>query len=215
MEAATHPERGTGRLDDVLFDIRRHPVKPPRGLGLDLGELGRAFHLGPGEEVELDLRLGPRRPGGEPDARGVGVEDEQVARGLGQGAAGLPGRPGRGSRGSGSRRPRSRLSPPIVRGGSVRKAAISVWILLDPLAALVRLVDQPLAVVADVDVEVVEVFQDGLLAVLDRGRQLGEEERGDGGVLVADVRPLQVAVRLLEAEQEPGGPPRRSAGRST
>ena len=37
------------------------------------------------------------------------------------------------------------------------------------------------------------------------GGQLGEQERGDGGVLVADVGPLQVAVRLLEGEQEPGG----------
>ena len=88
--------------------------------------------------------------------------------------------------------------------------------LVGPLAPLHRLVDQPLAVVADVDVEVVEVFQDGLLAVLDRRGQLGEEQGGDGGVLVADVGPLQVAVRLLEAEQEARrARPRRSAGRST
>ena len=43
-----------------------------------------------------------------------------------------------------------------------------------------------------------------LLAVLDGRRQLGEEERGHGGVLVAGVGALQVAVRFLEAEEEPG-----------
>ena len=69
--------------------------------------------------------------------------------------------------------------------------------------------------VADVDVEVVEVFEDGLLAVLDGGRQLGEEQGAHGGVLVAGMISLQVSVRFLEGEQETGGPPGRSDGRST
>ena len=62
------PGARMGRLRDVFFDILRHLVKSPRGLGLGLGELGGPLHLGPGEEVELDLRLGARGPGREPDA---------------------------------------------------------------------------------------------------------------------------------------------------
>ena len=76
--------------------------------------------------------------------------------------------------------------------------------LVEPLAALVGLVDQVFAVMANVDVEVVEVFHDRLLAVLHGRRQLGEEEGGHGGVLVAGMGALQVPMRFLEAEEKTG-----------
>ena len=66
----------------------------------------RAVHVGAGEEVELDLRLGPRGPRGEAAARPVGVEDEQVARGLGQGTRWARIGSRAGPRAAGSRRPR-------------------------------------------------------------------------------------------------------------
>ena len=106
--------------------------------------------------------------------------------------------------------------PADSRGGRLRNASISVLDLREALAALVGLVDQPLAVVADVDVEVVEVFEDGLLAVLDGGGQLGEEQSGDGGVLVADVRALSGS--RATPRRRTGSwraPPPRSGGRST
>ena len=91
---------------NVLFDIARHLVKSAGGLGLGLGEVGGPFHLGPGKQIELDLRFGTRGASREPDAGERRVEDQQVSRRLGQGAGWLDLRPGRGSRGSGSRTPR-------------------------------------------------------------------------------------------------------------
>ena len=85
-----------------------------------------------------------------------------------------------------------------------------------PFASFEHLVDEPVAMMADVDEEVVEVFEDGLLPVLDGGGQLGEEQGADGGVLVAGMRPFQVSVRFLEGEQEAmRARPRRSVCRST
>src|SRR5208337_1446814 len=71
----------------VIFDIPPHLVKPPCGLGLGLRELRRSFHLGPSKEIKLDLRLGSRGAGGESNARQIGVKDQEVAGGLGQGAS--------------------------------------------------------------------------------------------------------------------------------
>ena len=87
-----------------------------------------------------------------------------------------------------------------------RNAAISWLILANPSRPSRTLLIEPVAVMADVDEEVVEVFEDGLLPVLDGGGQLGEEQGGHGRVLVACVRSFQVSVRLLEREQEAMGP---------
>ena len=59
---------------------------------------------------------------------------------------------------------------------------------------------------AHVDVEIVEILEHSLVAVLDRRGQLGEEQGGNGGVLVSSVGAFQVTVRFLESEQEPSGP---------
>ncbi len=74
------------------------------------------------------------------------------------------------------------------------------------LTSLQDFVDELVAVVADVDEEVVQVFEDGLLAILDGGGQLGEEQGSHGGVLVAGVGSFEVSVRFLEREEEAMGP---------
>src|SRR5579863_812252 len=75
---------------------------------------------------------------------------------------------------------------------------------LDSLAAFEGFVDQPVSVMADVDVEIVKVFEDGPAALFDGGGELGEEQSAHGGILVARIRAFQVTVRFLESEQEAG-----------
>ena len=94
--------------------------------------------------------------------------------------------------------------PADLAGGAVSQGVHQQLDLVEALAARIRLVDGPVAVMAHVDIEVVQVLEDGLLAVLDGGRQLGEEQGTDGGVFVACVVSFQVAVRFLEGEQEAG-----------
>ena len=93
-------------IRNVVIEIGRHLSSPTAVSALAAGQLVGSGHVAAGEEVELDLGLGPRGPGGESGARALGVEDQQVARGLGQGAGGIRPVDACGSRGSCSRTPR-------------------------------------------------------------------------------------------------------------
>src|SRR4051794_11026044 len=74
--------------------------------------------------------------------------------------------------------------------------------LLDTSAALDHLVQQSLPMVAELEVERIKVFEDGLLPRLESRSQLGEEEAARGRVLVADMRSFEITVRFLEGIQE-------------
>ena len=184
-----------------LPQVGLHPVEQHTSLFLRGGQAVGAVHVAAGEEVKLDLRLGPRGPRGEPAAGRSAWKMSEVARRLGQGSRGA--------------RPaevpdlvllvvedvRERDPADLLRGAGAERFHDGLDLRV-PLAALAGLGHQPLGVMPHVDVEVVQVFEHRLLAVLHGGGQFGEEQGGDGRVLVAHVHPLQVAVRLLEGEQE-------------
>ena len=157
-----------------------------------------------GEEIELDLGLGPRRADRERDLNLApdGVENHQVTRRNGQ--LGEPFILGQLADlvlaviantlqpDSGQFRGRTR-GEGLEQAGHHRQA-------LGPAGGLGAL---RLVVVAMLNVEFVQSVQQGLAFAFQLGGAFAQQQGGDGGILVTGISPRQVAQRLFTPQQEP------------
>ena len=98
--------RGFQHICNVLIEIGCHLIESPGCFLLGGRQVAGTGHVSACEEIKLDFRLGARGTSGESGARSLGVKDQQVTGGLGQGAGRRIAAEACGSRGSCSRRPR-------------------------------------------------------------------------------------------------------------